>query len=236
MVNKHIEVFGGIAKRENLISLEENIVPNSLVLESETPFPGYHGKNLPLEPVPNALFFVTSKCHTIEKVIRSTTDIKKYFEEPFDAATGKICIHNDIYGCIRIRGLKSFDHIAELQSFFMDSGFKFKKKKHIHTPCLIQLKKSFLLEPLTENVLKDLEDESMYYLQIPRQLKWKRFENISERVKNNLDNANFDAALGSVYYQGVKDVVRIYAQEISVERLNTIREKYVEQIEKAFLD
>ncbi len=233
---KHIEVFGGLAKRENLITLNENVMQNTLVLESELPFPGYHGKNLPQDPVPNALFFVTSKIHTIEKVIRATSDIKKYFQHPFDAATGKICIFNDTYGCIRIRGLDSFEHITELQANYIDSGLKFKKKKSIHAPCIIQLKKSFVIETISEGLFKDLEDMSMYYLQIPRQLKWKMFESITQKVKNNMDNANFDAALGSIYYKGVKDVVRIYAQDIIPERLQSIREKYITEIEKAFLD
>jgi len=233
---KHIEVFGGLAKRENLITLNEHVMPNTLVLESELPFPGYHGKNLPQEPVPNALFFVTSKMHTIEKVIRATSDIKKYFHHPFDAAAGKICIFNNTYGCIRIRGLESFDHISELQVKFIDLGFTFKKKKSIHAPCIIQLKKSFVIETISEGLFKDLEDMSMYYLQIPRQLKWEMFESITKKLKNNMDNANFDAALGSIYYQGVKDVVRIYAQDITTERLQSIREKYITEIEKAFLD
>jgi hypothetical protein len=236
MEQKHIEVFGGIAKLENLASLGDHMMPNTLVLESETPFPGYHGKNLPLEPVPNALFFVTSKYHSIEKVIRATTEIKKYFNHHFDAATGKICIYNDTYGCIRIRGLNSFDYIQELQHFYRDLGFKFKKKKTINAPAIIQLKKSFLLEDISEFILKDLEDVAMYYIHIPRQLKWKMFEKITQSVKNNLENANFDAALGSIYYQGVKDVVRVYAQDISTERLHSIRNKYIQEIERAFLD
>lgn len=236
MAEKHIEVFGGIAKLENLVSLHEHVMQNTLVLESEVPFPGYHGANLPQEPVPNALFFVTSKMHTIEKVIRATTDIKKYFPHKFDSATGKICIYNDTMGCIRIRGLESFDFISELQANFIDAGFKFKKRKTVNAPCIIQLKKSFIIEPVSNNTFKDLEDESMYYLQIPKQLKWKMFESITQKVKNNMDNSNFDAALGSIYYQGVKDVVRIYSHDITMDRLNDIREKYIKEIEKAFLD
>lgn len=235
MATKHIEVFGGIAKLENLVSLNDNILHNTLVLESEAPFPGYHGKNLPLDPVPNALFFVTTKNYSIEKVIRATTEIKNIFPHPFDAATGKICIYNDTVGCIRIRGLKTFDHIAELQRCFLDADISFKKKKSIHAPALIQLKKSFILDEMNQYLYKDMEDELMYYIQIPIQLKWEMFENITFSIKNNIDNANFDAALGSIYYQGVKDVVRIYAKDMSERRLLEIREKYVKEIEKTLL-
>jgi len=51
-----IETFGSITKVEQPHTLESNILDNTFVLEASKPFPGYHGENLPSEPILHYIF------------------------------------------------------------------------------------------------------------------------------------------------------------------------------------
>ena len=74
----------------------------------------------------------------------------------------------------------------------------------------------------------------MFYLAIPHQLSWSLFRDVTKKVKNNIDNNNFDAALGSFYLKDIVEFVRIYAVNLDIERLKIIRNKYVEALEKYY--
>ncbi len=225
-----IETFGSIAKEENLCTVSDGILPNTLVLESAEPFPGYHGENLPIDSPPNWLFFVTNKELSLEKVIRSTKEVKPLFPYDFDASVGNICVNNQTYSSIRIRGLKSFNDIKDLQSLYLDKDISFIKKKNINNKAVIQIKKIFNIKKISETIYKDLDDNQMYYLDIPYQLKWNALVKITRSVKNNIENTNFDAALGAIYTEGVKDVVRIYCQEKDSINLDKIHNQYLQKI------
>ena len=227
-----IETLGAIAKGEDVTSLDHNIMQNTLVLENKEPFPGYHGQNLPSESVPMYLYFVTNKKYSVERVMRMTQNIKAYFPHNFDGSAGKICIYNDTYYCIRIRELQSFEQIAELQSCYVDEGVRFMKRKNLNAPAVIQVRKHFYLEKLDNGIYHDLEEPMMYYIQIPFQVRWKMFTSITAHIKNNVDNNNFDAALGAVYMRDIMDVVRIYANDLTLDKLNFLKDKYEQEILK----
>jgi len=78
------------------------------------------------------------------------------------------------------------------------------------------LKKLFILERIDDNIFKDLEDEYMYYLEIPREISWSLFRKITSSVINNIDNSNFDAARAYIYFDGITDFVRIYTRNPSM--------------------
>ena len=227
-----IETFGSIAKEEYLSTVTDGILSNTLVLESAEPFPGYHGKNLPMEATPNWLFFITNTALSLEKVIRATKEVKPLFHYDFDASVGNICVNNHTYHSIRIRGLKNFNDIKELQSLYLDKDISFAKTKKIDNNAVIQIKKIFKIQKITENIYKDLDDSLMYYIEIPYQLKWNAFFQITKSVKNNLENNNFDAALGAIYTDGVKDVVRLYCQENDIDNLGNIHGRYLQEINR----
>jgi mannose/fructose/N-acetylgalactosamine-specific phosphotransferase system component IIB len=90
----------------------------------------------------------------------------------------------------------------------------------------------FILEKINDNIFKDLEDEYMYYLEIPREISWSLFKKITSSVVNNIDNSNFDAARAYIYFEGITDFVRIYTRNPSLKRLEDIRDKYNTEIKK----
>lgn len=234
MENEHKQVttLGLLTKQETLKTLNHNILQNTFVVESLEPFPGYHGENLPSDSSPDSIYLVTSERYTTEKVFRLAKKISRFVQYDINAIPGEIVIYNSKYYCIRIRNLDSYEKIAELQNWFIDEGISFMKKKTINAPGLITLKKIFLLEKISNNIFKDIEDEHMYYVEIDSELSWSLFRKISETVKNNVDNRNFDAAKTYFYYNGITDYIRIYAKKPTVERLTEIQNRFNAEIKK----
>ena len=232
MMNKIIETLGGLAKEESLVTLSEHIMPNTFVLETPEPFPGYHGTNLPTDSKPISVFLILNKKYSTEKIFRISHNIKKYFTHSFDAVPGTICFHNDTVPCIRIRDLDNYELIGDLQKCFFSEGITFAKKRNIRAEGVIQLRKHFRIREIRDGIYEDMDDPAMFYLRIRQQLSWQLFMEITRKIRNNIDHANFDAALAAVYTRDILDFIRIYAKNISLESLKEIKEKYDQEIEK----
>lgn len=226
-----IETLGGLAKEEKLKTLPDHIMPNTLVLETEEPFPGYHGANLPTESKPISAFLITRNKYSPEKILRIAHNILKYFPHRFDAVPGKICIQNDMLQCIRIRGFSNYEQIGDLQKCFFSEGIEFAKKRNISADAVIQLKKHFTIEEVEEGIFRDLDEHSTYYFRIPKQISWQLFLKVTHSVRNNT-SANFDGAKAAIYTRDILDVVRIYAQGISMETLRELKSRYTQELEK----
>lgn len=230
--NRVIETFGSITKVEQLHTLESKIIENTFVLETHEPFPGYHGENLPSDPIPHHIFLVTKKEYSGETILRVSQKIKHYFNHSFGAIQGELHIFNTKLNCIRLKDLSGFELIPELQSCYQSEGIEFMRKRRYNKPGLIRVNKYFELKEITAGIYKDLIDLRMFYLEIPVQLTWKLFEQITFSIKNNLDNRNFDAALGILYRQDLVDVVRIFEKDCSLDRLHSLKERYLAEIQR----
>lgn len=226
---KHFIAYGSVSKEETLVTIDSNIIDNSMVLEISEPFPGYH-HNIPTDTKPNSVFLVLDKKYDNEPIFRSTRNIKKYYKKPFDAKPGSFYSFTDTYYAIRIMGLNSFAHIKELQNCYIDEGFKMHKPKKFNDKAIITVRKTFTLEKLNNDLYRDLNDANSWYVKVPLKLTWKMFETITYKIKNNIVNNNYDAALGYFYEDGIADFVRIYAHEPGEQLLEQIRSKYLEEI------
>jgi len=226
-----IETIGTLTKEELLSSVDHNIIPQTFVLESMEPFPGYHGTNIPDKSAPRFIFFVIKGHHRVQEIIRINQKIKKYFKDSYSFAYGKLIVHNDIYYCIRVKDLSNFEQIPELQACYKNEGIGFMKKKKINTKVIITLNKHFVLDSIADGIFRDKVEEGMNYIAIPKELNWKLFEKMTYSIRNNISNPNYDAALGAFYRnEEMIDVVRIYGSDISIERLKELQEKYLAEI------
>jgi len=224
-----IESLGKIIKEETLQSVTFNIVQNTFVLENLQPFPGYHGENLPAESAPESIFLIIPKPITAEMIFRLSRHLCNYHDLNFSACPAEISLSNNTYYAIRIKGLKSYANIADLQGCLMDNGISLMKFRKIKCPGVMKIEKIFSLDRIDNFIYKDLDDELTYYLNIPYQFNWNLFKKVTNNIKNNLENRNFDAAMGFIYHKEIFDFVRIYGH-VNAERLRTIREKYLEEI------
>ncbi len=106
------------------------------------------------------------------------------------------------------------------------------KKRKINDPGLIRINKVFCLERLSPDIFKDLEHEHTFYVSVPVHLNWTLFKKVTEKVKNNIVNSNFDCASGFIYQKTILELVRIYTHNTDVNRFQTIRNKYLEEIDR----
>lgn len=229
---KHIETLGILTKEAVITTIKHNIVPNTLVLETLQQFPGYHGEYLPTDTKPEAVYFISNKKFSTEFIFRTVKKIRRFVNFPLDAVPGEIVIYNDRYYGIRIRNLEKYEMIQDLQHWFMDEGITPMRSKNIEANGLINLKKVFFLEKINDTIYKDIEDEQVYYLEIPTELSWSLFRKITYSIKNNIDNSNFDAARVYIYCDGITDFVRIYTKNPTIGRLEDIRNRYDSEIRK----
>jgi len=229
---KTISTVGSITKVELLYSLKSNILENTFVLESSEPFPGYHGINLPTKLNPHHIYLVTKDWHTYEEISRASVSIKKNTDLEFGARPAEIFIFNSSFPAIRIKELKSFESIPDLQNWFNAEGIFFRKKRKYNSEGVINVKKHFELTEMGEGIYKDVENSSMFYLTIPNTLPWKVFEKMTIFIRNNFDSSNFDAALGVICLKEHMDVVRIFEKESDLEFLKKLRASYLEEMRK----
>jgi hypothetical protein len=231
---RYIETIGYIKKEVTLTTVENNIVPGTLVLESLYPYPGYYGENLPENPCPRSLFIVVDRAYNAEEIARIATKVKKEFTHDFDMSYGNIYFKSKTYPCLRIKYLKHFQFIPELQVLLKEQQVKYHKKKEIDEKAIIVVYKNFYVEEVEKYIYVDL-DENKSYLELPVQIPWETFKEFTHDIKNNLSDNNFDAAQGVLFRKkGIVDVVRLYDCKPGFERFKIIREMYLREIEKKY--
>jgi len=223
-----LETIGTIEKKEML----GPVGYKQLVLEAFHPFPGYHGTTVPDHVRPNALFAITRSKYTEEKIIRVIQKIKSEHDFRFDASPGMVTLYNMLNPCIRFKNLAAYEEVPAILKAFEDEGIEFMSNRKIEPfTGIIKVKKYFLVEVISDILFKDAEDPNMHYFSIPIQLRFNQFEKITIDLKRNLEDPKFDAALGTIFRKsGVIDIIRIYDDKCSPERLNLIRTKYLQAI------
>lgn len=234
MTNQNIlETVGTITKKE-ILSTVEHDTAKALVLETIKPYPGYHGTTIPEQLNPISLFLVTDKKFTGEAVIRATMSVKRDFNSHFDAVPGQITIFNTLTPCIRIKDLLQYEKIYDLVTLYRKHGIEFMKERNVEPfSGLIKIRKYFEMEKVEDGLYKDMITPEMAYFFIPNQLSWNVFESITHNLKVNPELNNFDAALGVFFTpEGVIDGVRIYHEELNMDELKELRNKYLQEMKR----
>lgn len=227
-----LETFGSIIKEEQVKTFERGILANTFVLENLGYFPGYYGADLPIDREPDSLFLIMTQKESTEKILRITHNIKKQTGIEFEGTPASLCVYNNTFNAIRVRGLKNYDKVGEIQEFYRDAGILFMKSKNLDDSAIIQIKKVFRVHSLDDDIFKD-EERDMYYLKVKHQLTWSHFKNVTKQVRNNIELSAFDAALAVIYGGEVLDLVRIYSESLNMDELKLIHDKYEEIIEKS---
>ncbi len=233
MDKRVIKSMGLISKEETVAQIGTLSDSKYLILESAEPFPGYHGANLPDIYNPESHFIVTKLRYNDEKIIRTIMDTQKSFPIHFDGAPGTIIINQNNYNIIRVRNMK-YVNLPDLLEAFLEHGIELmKNKKQNKVIAMLQIRKFFNINELAEGIFQDLDQKLFSYLQIPSNPSWKTFKNMTLNLKYNIEDNNFDAALGYIYQEsGLMDIVRIYDYHSSLEKLAFIRDKYLGYISK----
>jgi hypothetical protein len=223
-----LETIGTIEKKEMLgpAGFKE------LVLEAFQPFPGYEGKTETNQKKPNSLFAITRSKYTEEKIIRVIQKIKNDHKYSFDATPGMVTLYNMLNPCVRFKDLKSYDEVPAILEAFEDDGIEFMSNRNVEPFVgVIKVKKYFLVEVLSDYLFKAVDEPHIYYFTVPAQLRFNQFEKMTAEVKHTLNDANFDAALGTIFRKtGLIDIIRIYDEKCTADKIDVIRNKYLEAI------
>lgn len=233
LTNKHMkEVFGNITKLETLISLTANVIPGTLVLENQEPYPGYHYSYLPNTVKPQSLFLITNEKLDAEKVYRLAKKVKQNFTDEFQAVPCVLEFFNlTLYG-IRIKYLADYSLLEKLQHSFVDVGVKFKKHKKVGGAAFIKVRKNIQFTDFVDDCYKCSKDPNKYYFFIDKKLEFDEFDQITRHVKNNTIDNNFDAAIGAIYSNfEMVDLIRLVGV-FNFESIIKIRDAYRKEIKK----
>ena len=233
--NRKDDVYGMLGKYESLFVVSGKSLPGSLVFESLNPFPGYydHQEN-DIKPV--YLYVALDHEYSVFDIERAKLAVKKTYDWHFEAAKGKIDLFGKHYDVVRLRHLDSFDQLAPIQNEFIKAGLKLKMSssgKGKDQKGFIQLLKLFHIHKLGKGIFIDTSEEFHSYLVLPRRLPWEEFVETTLKVRYNWESTDFDAAIGCFFIHGeLKEMVRIYSKNVSLEYLTALRELYLTKIRK----
>jgi hypothetical protein len=227
-----LETIGTIEKKEMLgpVGYDE------LVLEAFHPLPGYHGATIADKGKPKSLLAITRSKYTEEKIIRVTQKIKQDNNFKFDGTPGMVTLYEMLNPCIRFKELASYDDLPPILKAYEKEGIEFMSNRKIEPfTGIIKVKKYFIMEEISDHSFKDAENPFVYYFSIPVQLRFNQFEKITIDIKKKMENPKFDAALGTIYRKsGLIDLIRVYDDKITDERLDLIRSTYLTAINSFF--
>lgn len=230
--NKRFEVFGTLTKTETVFTIDQKIMPGTLVFEALKPFPGYY-YDTPTGSKPVYLYLALEEQYTLEDILRASQKVQLDFKAPFDAGKGFLQIYDTKYDVLRIRHLKDYDLLEKLQRSFSENGIHFlkKSKKYKDEVSKIRIIKFFKLEEVAEQIYLDKREKNHAYFEIPRYMSWEEFESVNNKVKYNWTESKFDAAKAAFYYEGeLHEIIRIYSDKLDLEYLQALRKLYLEKI------
>ncbi|MFO7655758.1 MAG: hypothetical protein R6W78_01720 [Bacteroidales bacterium] len=230
-----IETTGNITKMEVLSNVEYDILPGSLVLTNSMPFPGYKQEqhDPDFKKLPQSYYLILMYRYFPEKLERIAKALNTENIIECCSSIGEIIMQNSIYPCIRIKRLKADRILIDIHEFYKKNDIKFLSYKKIYAEAKIKVFKHFRIIEIEQGVYRDLTEGEKFYFNIPVQLNWKLFEYFIKRVKLNLSNPNFDAAMGVINrFTGPEDVIRIYDPDKTLERAIEIKRHFNKEFNK----
>ncbi len=230
--NKQFEVFGTLTKTETVFTIDQKILPGTLVFEALKPFPDYFN-DAPMTAKPMYLYLALEEQYPLEDIMRASQKIQLDYNVSFDAGKGFLHIYDEKYDVLRVRHLKDYGLLEKLQRSFEEKGFRFlrKSKKYKDEDVKVRIIKFFSLEEIAENIFLDKREENHAYIEIPYHLHWDEFDEMNNKVKYNWVESKYDAAKGAFYYNGeLHEVVRIYSDKIGPEYLQKLRKLYLDKM------
>ena len=231
--NKKMEVFANLTKQGTIVSVEDKVLPGSLVFEALNQFPGYyHDGPIPAQPI--YIYLVLDRQYPLEEVLRATQSIEKeYTNWSFDSGKGYMHIGSQLLNVIRLRHLPEIELVEKIQTAYQQHGISFLMNKKLQGKLEAEVKivKFLNLEKLDEGVYTEIEDRNFGYIEIPRYLNPDAFRKVTMDVKYNWEGHEFDAASGSFFKDGkLTEFVRILSTTNELEYLSELRKLYLMKI------
>jgi hypothetical protein len=228
-----IETIGSITKMENLCSMDQKVLENSLVLRNIDPFPGFQTQKGLKETAqkPNSIFIILRYQYAPEKINEVNKGLINSKITNCYPSFGEIITRDSILPCIRIKALEDIDFLVVIQEFLLRNNVLLMPYRKIQGNAIIKIFKSFRMIEIDEGLYRDLNEGAKIYIRIAHSLRWKQFTKITNKIKANLTESNFDSALGIIYrFCGPEDIIRIYDENKTLDRALSLKKLYVKEI------
>lgn len=224
--NTMIKVCGSIVKKESLVPIDYKILKNTCVAEANEPYATYYG-SVPQQPRPNSLFLFTTHFYSLEEVLRIAQNIDSCYMEKVNVATANLEMGDKKYAAIRIKYFPDYEHIHQLQGCCIKQGVEFAKKVRLSPTAIVRVNKCFVLEEVEYGIYLDKLEENKGYIVLAPRITDKQFADTLIKIRNNRDCELFDAARGAAIIEThAMDMVRIYSEQINVQLLKYIKERF----------
>lgn len=234
-----IERFGWITKEEPLSCLaKQDLKIDNCILEAVNPFSGYYGDE-PQKEKPRYLYWVIDGRHhyTLEFLTRTLMAIRDKFNPQMQVATGIITMDGISCPVIRMIDMGPYDQIYAMKYMLENAGIKLKKNKIIPSNKMgvIFLNKYLHLYDMGDGIFLDHDNKHRGFFKISRFIHWEEFKIITREVKYDTSLMFFDSARAAYMEEGkVIELVRVYRENLKMEMLQAIKERYLKIIYKDY--
>ncbi|PHS54697.1 MAG: hypothetical protein COB01_00725 [Lutibacter sp.] len=224
------ELIGKIIIQENIDTLNENKIPKTFVINVPDPYRSYYSRFTEINK-PISIIFVTKTPNSFEKILRVTKKINEQNDLNLTGAKCEVSINSRKLNGIRIKGINRYSEIEQIQQYYKDEGIEFSKsEKFTDTEALIRINRFFDIEELSKGIYKSLVENDVYYVEVPKYMKWDEFRTFTFEIKNNMVDKNYDIAKGIFYINGgITEILRIVKPKAKIDLLKVIQQKYIDR-------
>lgn len=226
------ELIGKITLQENISPLDENKIPNTLVIHVPNPLATYYTRFSEINR-PNSILFITKSSVAFEEILRATKRINGLLDMELKTAKCEMMIGSRKYNGIRVKKITRYSHIQDIQEAYKSEGFEFARNVRIkpETDALVRVNKFFNLKHVSDKIYQSPYNKDRYYVVIPKRMTWDEFRDITFKIKNNISITNFDIVKGIFYENdGITDMLRIIKPNITLDMVKIIEQKYLEEL------
>jgi len=226
------EIIGKLTRQENVNPIERNKISNTLVIHVPSPLATYYNRFSQMNK-PNSVLLLTKSPASFEQILRATNKINANNNIELDGAKCEITIGNKKYSGIRIKGIKEFSDIEDVQRFYEKEGFDYAKnvnmKRDMNT--IIRVNKFFGIEKVKDDIYHSRHNNDRYYFKIPKHIHWDQFRDVTFDIKNNISVSGYDVAKGIFYEkEGITEIVRIIKPNITLDMVKEVKDKYFDRL------
>lgn len=230
-----IERFGWVTKEEPLSCITDtNLQLDICILEAVSPFYGYYDDQ-PKTNKPQYLYWILERHYSYERISRAFDHLRNNCNARLDCAYGTVTIIKEKHPVIRMLNLGQYNQITTVQKLFEEVGVFPKRgsRKLYNQMGLIQLSKIFQFNVIEEGLFLDPKNSHRGFFTIPKNIVWDDFKTITTEVKYDTSLIFFDAARAAYMEDGrIHELVRIYRENLTIEKLKAIRDRYLKLIER----
>ncbi|SRR6056297_2533332 len=230
MNNTGVLSASGVIKKKELVKNHIcRYLSDYLVLESLNPFPAIKFKSK--KKLPHYYYIALSENYLEHDLKIAIRKIERKYKEEITSAIGYLEVNGTSYTVVRLKNINR-SVLKSVFQHYLDEGMKIATtRENIQDKAVVEIRKFFYLEKISDTIYSDLDDDAIGYFEIPKEISWETFVQLTHEIKGKDDALIFDAALGTIQKNTVTHhMIRIYYPEMNEEVLKNISNEYLKRL------